>query len=233
MAASIPSRRAVTLRKSLEQLGIRPKRAASMADVPYSTVMNFLNGNSQSMRGATEAKIARALGKSVSELFDDEPAIGSPQSMADMPVTKIVGVVEAGAWREAVSLDMDLGEIRFVPHPAFRPDVQFAMRISGPSCNRVVQDGGLAIVVPYEHVPGGLEALVMRPEPPLVVFERERGGAFEYTIKALHSTGDGHFELRPVSDHKDHQAVVPLNENGDTQSVRIAFVVVQVINSVF
>jgi hypothetical protein len=153
--------------------------------------------------------------------------------MAEMPVAKIVGVVEAGAWREAVSLDMDLGEIRFVPHPAFRPGVQFAMRISGPSCNRVVQDGGLAIVVPYDQVPGGLDALVMRPEPPLVVFERERGGAFEYTIKALHSTGDGRFELHPVSDHKDHQAVVPLDENGDTQSVRIAFVVVQVINSVF
>jgi transcriptional regulator with XRE-family HTH domain len=232
MAASIPSRRAGTLRQSLEKLGIRPKQAAALAGVPYSTIMNFLNGNSQSMRGETEAKLARALGRSVSELFEDEPAIGSPQSMAEMPETKIVGTVEAGAWREAVSLDEDLGLIKFIPHPAFRADVQFAMRISGPSCNRVVQDGGLAIVVPYDQIPGGVDALAMRTDPPLVVFERQRGSAYEYTIKALHRNGTG-FELHPVSDHKDHQAIIPLNEKGDTDEVRIAFVVVQVINSVF
>ncbi len=215
----------------MKRLGLNPNRWATLAGVPEPTLRAFLNGRVHSMRGITEEKLARAVSLTVPELYGAQ-AISPPQSIGELPTAKIVGVVEAGAWREAVSLDEDLGNIRFVPHPAFRADQQFAMRISGESCNRVVQDGGTAIVVPYENVPGGLDALAMRPDPPLVVFERQRGGSFEYTIKALHRTDDG-FELRPVSDNPRHQDVVTLNENGDTDSVRIAFVVVQVINSVF
>jgi len=222
------------LRRTMNRLGLNPHRWATMAGIPEGTLRAFLSGRTTSMRGITEEKLAGAVNLSVVELFSEkaEGALSLPLSLAEMPVAKIVGVVEAGAWREAINMDANKGSISFVPHQGFPSEVQFAMRVSGESCNRVIQDGGTAIVVPYESFPGGIEALAQRSNHPLVVFERERSGNYEYTIKELHRSDDG-FILKPVSDHPDHQSEIELDENGDTDRIRIAFVVVSIQNLVF
>ena len=234
LMAPDPNSRAAQLRLFLQSRKVSAKEAAKRANIPYTTLMNFLSGATRSMRGEAEDKLAAAFGLSRDSLFGGtlNPALSTPQSFGEMPAAPVIGTVEAGAWREAVAIEHSEDYIKFIPHPAFPADQQLAMRVSGPSCNRVVQDGGFAIVVPYEAVPGGIDALVMRDEPPLVIFERERGGAYEYTMKSLVRATKG-FELRPVSDHPAHQQVVQLNENGDTSHVRIAFVVVQTLNNVF
>lgn len=163
---------------------------------------------------------------------DGRPALSPPQSILEIPEAPVIGTVEAGAWREAVAIEHADEFYRIQPHPGFPSDRQFLMRVSGPSCNRVVRDGGRVLVVPYELIPGGLDALTARAEPPLVIFERERAGAYEYTMKALKAVG-GRIELHPVSDHPAHQSRIVLDENGDTNHVRVAYVVLEVINPVF
>lgn len=238
MTRNRPSERARTLRNNLMAMGLSPKAAAERADFPYTTLMNFLNGHSQSMRGEGERKFALGLGKTVQELFDSAPgsssALSSPQSMVGMPTASLIGVVEAGAWREAVSLE-DMGErVSFVPSRKFAPEDQYALKVRGQSCSQVADDGDTVIVVPFEKIPGGLETLAMQPKPPLVIAERSRAGSFEYTMKELRHTPDG-WELHPKSHHPDHQKMIALTDDGfsDTDSVRVAFVVLDIIKHYF
>ena len=159
--------------------------------------------------------------------FGDGLDTRMPKSVHQLPV---VGIVEAGAWREAAMLDESAKKITFVPHPKFNADDQVAFEVRGESCNEVVRDGDHVVAVPYEKMPGGIEALINQSRKPLVVIQRQRAGLVEATLKELRATAHG-LELWPRSAHPDHQEKIQLDENGDTEEVSITHIVVQVIAS--
>ena len=129
----------------------------------------------------------------------------------------------------------DMGEqVSFVPSKKFSPEDQYALTVRGQSCSQVADDGDTVIVVPFENIPGGLETLAMQPKPPLVIAERSRSGSYEYTMKELRHTANG-WELHPKSNHPDHQKMIGLTDTGasDTENVRVAFVVLDIIKHYF
>lgn len=217
------------IRAARKASGLSQNQVASALSVKQANVSHWENDTTKP-RHATLQKLAGLLKTTPAYLaFGQNDATIPLHAEAALPETSIIGRVEAGAWRDGVLSETAGKKIKFAPHPAFPIGNQKAFEVSGSSCNRVVQSGGYAIVVDYASFPGGIEALVMRPKPPLVIVERERAGAYEYTMKELHAR-EGRYVLMPASDDPAHQDEIVIDPSGDTNSARIAFVVVQVVN---
>lgn len=175
--------------------------------------------------------------KKLAELLEITPstlAFGEPGELEAVPATAIrtlpvIGPVEAGSWREAIVADEPLMQIPFHPNPNFPAQAQVGFLVRGESCNLIARDGDIVVAVPYEQVPGGVEALLEKDTPPLVIAQRDRAGFIEATVKELRVKA-GEIQLWPKSSDPAHQEKVTLNENGDTEEIRITHVVVQAIN---
>jgi transcriptional regulator with XRE-family HTH domain len=217
------------IRDKRKALKLTQRALAEIAGVDVTTVTRWELDKFRPDEDAL-SNIANLLNVSPSYLaFGESSAIMSAQSLRELP---IIGRVEAGAWREALDLEKPLRRVAFVPHPSFPPEVQVGFEVRGESCNQVLKDGEDAVAVPYNQIPGGMDALLARNEPALVVVERVRAGFVEATVKELRKV-NGEVELWPRSDDPDHQDKITLNENGDTDEVRIAYVVVRAIRSFF
>lgn len=179
------------------------------------------------------AQMAQPLGVSAAWIaFGDEGGALRETPAPFMLELSVIGRVEAGAWREAVASDHPISHMPFMPHPSFPASNQVGFEVRGESCNQVARDGDILIVAPYELIPGGVDALIERNPPPLVIAQRVRAGLVEATVKELRYV-DGQLELWPKSDHPDHQNKITLNENGDTEEVRITHVVLQAVARYF
>lgn len=175
----------------------------------------------------TYERLAKILSVPASHLaFGSAINLNSPQPVE---AVSVLGIIEAGAFREALSVEGEFRRISFVPHPDYKAEDQVAFLVRGESCNEVVGDGDHVIAVPYSSFPGGLEALLTKPRAPLVVVQRERAGLIEATLKELRVQSD-RLELWPRSNHPDHQERIELNENGDTDGVSITHVVIRIVS---
>lgn len=125
-----------------------------------------------------------------------------PSPTAALPVR---GTVEAGSWRE-VTLDTDFHEPETLPAPRSLVDSgAFALRVSGPSMDRLYPAGSFVIVQPWH---GGAMPVGRR-----VVVERTRpDGLVETTVKELVRSASGELELWPRSNHPAHQTPLALGE---------------------
>ena len=117
---------------------------------------------------------------------------------------KVVGVVEAGSWREvAFAEDFDPPTLE-APAPIVESGA-FALRVAGPSMDKLYRDGTYIVVEPWHGGP--------LPVGRRVVVEREKpDGTVETTVKELVMGSDGELELWPRSNHPAHQTPVPYKD---------------------
>jgi transcriptional regulator with XRE-family HTH domain len=132
----------------------------------------------------------------------DYLATGRGNSRGSLGVgkAKIVGIVEAEAWREGISMqkkmesddDGEEGTVPSIPYEGLAGFRQFAVQARGESANLALRAGEYAIYVSY---------LDVRPYGPqsgdLVVLEKRRDGEFKHWIARLHlieGRWEAHFE---------------------------------------
>jgi phage repressor protein C with HTH and peptisase S24 domain len=113
---------------------------------------------------------------------------------------QVVGIVEAGAWREEDPLGAKLGSVPAVGSQGAGDGV-FALKVAGNSMNRYYEDGSFVIVQPWH---GGPMPVGKR----VVVRRARRDGLYEMTVKELVQGSNG-LELWPRSDDPRHQTPVP------------------------
>lgn len=214
------------IKEARKRLSISQHKLAELVGVTQTAISRWENDDQHPGRQSYE-RLAEALQTDPGYLaFGGSINLKSPQPVASVSV---LGIIEAGAFREALSLEGEFQRVNFVPHPAYKADDQVAFLVRGESCNQVVQSGDHVIAVPYASFPGGLEALLSKPRPPLVVVQRERAGLVEATLKELRVRND-RFELWPRSDAPEHQERIEFNENGDTSDVSITHVVIRIVS---
>lgn len=111
----------------------------------------------------------------------------------------IAGEVAAGLWREVPDHSLvDAEACLQVDVQGYNGVALFALRVAGPSMDRIYPEGRWVIAAPPAEV--GLQ------EDDVVVVRRNRSGLVETTLKQLVVLGDGRVALWPRSTHRDFQS---------------------------
>lgn len=155
--------------------------------------------------------IARALGKPRS-YFEPDPVPEPVKTASVVPPIKdlrrripVVGDVQAGVWLEAVARESyEFDEHVSMDVSGYETAQLKAMRVIGPSMNRVFPPGRYVILAPPAEA--GLR------NGDKVVIERRVNGLVEITLKEYVEEPDGRIALWPRSDHPDFQSPVYLRE---------------------
>lgn len=126
---------------------------------------------------------------------------------------RVIGLVEAGVWREAVELPSEDQEVFPMPALAGYENIEvFGLRVSGPSMNKIFPDGSIAYFV---RVPDA-EPMV----DDIVVVVAKRGPLYETTLKQMGRDKRGRVALYPRStDPRFHDPVFPDEAGADEVSV--------------
>jgi transcriptional regulator with XRE-family HTH domain len=157
----------------------------------------------------------------------------------DMPFTqqtmyaRVVGEIGGGGWFEnslaGLSPDLPPDFDKYEPVPVVRSRKyngveQFALKVVGPSVNKLIKDGDFAVCVPY------FEARSAPLDGDVVAVERTRGGLHQGTIKRLRRVGKI-WELHPESTDPKHQQPIRLTENltGDRDDAGTQIVIIGLV----
>lgn len=149
---------------------------------------------------------------------------GSPATLthiapkpAPTALLTVKGTVEAGSWREVALADLEHDPETLIAPRSVVDSGAFALRVAGPSMDRLYPDGSYVVVQPWHggHLPYGKR----------VVVERSRNGLVETTLKELVRNEAGEAELWPRSTHPAHQTPVVYKEGEEGSMVRIIGVV--------
>lgn len=186
---------------------------AKDAEVGPSTIYDFLNGRSDSLGTKILAKLAKAAGVSQTDLTaaieEGKLPIGKSGEVTAVPLSRpdgfrpinVVGIVEAGVWREALQWDADeIYQVSMPIPPAFAGLPVFALEVRGPSMNALYPNKSVVFCVRY---------LDVQREPSsgerVVVYRRNAGELMEATLKEFIVDDKGAKWLRPRSTHPDFQ----------------------------
>lgn len=132
-----------------------------------------------------------------------------PAATVKMPV---VGSVQASFWMpSAPSLDVPMERLAIPFEPEYPPDQQYALKVVGPSMNKVVLDGQYVICLRYG---GGRRRLTHNR---IVHVQRDRRGEVEWTLKRIRYDDYGEASFWPESTDPAFQEAIPLNVDGDTE----------------
>ncbi len=191
-------------------------KLASLAKVPASTLYSYLAGAAQSLRGDTEKKLADALKVSISELYQEQDNQSEP---VELPVEnlKIVGEIAAGVWVEENGYEEPYETLPVTPDSRFAGMKQFALRVRGPSMNKIMQENEFAICVDFWDI--GREAKT--DDIVVVTRTRKDGQLRETTLKQVVVAKSGVIELWPRSTDPKHQEPVLLTD-GEEDGVAVA-----------
>lgn len=133
---------------------------------------------------------------------------------------KVLGVVEAGAWRE-MHEDEEVKGIIDCDLPEYRHIDLFAHRVAGNSMNKVFAENGAVIY-------GSVADLGLQDNDFVVVRRRNTSGLYELTVKQLVEAGDGTDALWPRSTDPKWQTplVLPPRDEYAQEGIEIIGVVV-------
>lgn len=210
------------LRELIHERGITARALSkSIGDNPY-LIRDILSGKSANPRTDTISRIASQLGVPVSELItEDEHILISAPSAAIRRIRRripILGEVAAGIWKETTPREIrDAEEHLDMDVRGYETAQLYALRVVGPSMNRVYEPGTYVVVAPAAEA--GLRV------GDHVIVERRRNGFVEVTVKELAVDENGEALLWPRSTHPDHQTPVPYEPTGDDATTIVGVVV--------
>lgn len=149
--------------------------------------------------------------------FADEPVdlFASPEARFPEGFQRIavVGEVQAGEWREALEWDESRHELLFMHEDErFKGIPRFALKVAGPSMNQIYPEGSLVVCVRFME-------LDRDPQDgeKVIVYQRDKQGLFEATIKQYVEDESGQIYLWPRSNHPDYQAPVKFTRPDETE----------------
>lgn len=218
-------RRRRALIKFMEDRELEAASWARDAGLPNpNSIYNFLKGRSAALSQTTYQALAKAVGPGVTASHLTGELLTSVD--ITLPRIKVIGAVEAGAWREAVAWPISEQLEVAVPVAPSYTKKAFALRVNGPSMNLVYPDGTIIICVKFYDYNGALQN-----GDRVVVYRTSADGLIEATVKELVADDAGHKWLWPRSSDPLHQQPVELIESagkkrGAPPSVEIHAVVI-------
>nr|WP_298685274.1 S24 family peptidase [uncultured Dongia sp.] len=189
------------LKLRLKEIGKTQKALADFIGLPEPRITDIIRGDRRVTAGESE-KIAAFIGwssKKVARMLDPSlPPLDTELDLIDTTRVPVVGVIEAGEWREAVEFAMDEDQpfVDVPPDPRYPGIRRFALRVNGPSMNQLYPDGSHVIVVPAMDLGDG-----WRPNngQRVVVQRTNDTGGVETTVKEFMVREDGQTFLVPRS----------------------------------
>jgi len=112
--------------------GTNTSQVAKRSGVKYTTLASYVQGDTHSLLGRTEAQIASAFGTTVGVIFQNEPE----KAAANVPV---IGLVQAGG--DAILFSEGQGPFDQVPSPAGATAATVAVRVNGTCLGRWMDRG--------------------------------------------------------------------------------------------
>ena len=161
-----------------------------------------------------------------------EALTGNELRPAMLDKIKVVGAVEAGAYQEAISWDLDDGKISPIDKDSRYQDVpQFGLEVRGNSMNEIYPPGTVLVCVKLYDLGRN-----PRPKEKVIAYRRNEQGLVEATVKELRQMEDGTYWLWPRSHDPQYQEPLPLSFDdpfGDAEDISIHAVVIKaVINEI-
>ena len=216
------------VKENLARKGYSQKGLAAALNVDASAVSKVVSGKRQLKTFEVTA---------AAEYFGSEPpGIEVQQSTQRLTGVAIVGVAEAGAFREVDELDQSEPDVISLPSDTEFPSArQFAVTVSGDSMNalkpRPILSGDRAVCVAYEDI----ERQISLRDGMTVLLERTRDGGHtrEWSIKQM-ELYEGRTEFHPRSDNSRHKPIV-VHHNVDADDgvkVEIIGLVRRIVNDV-
>lgn len=215
------------IRQRLAELGKTPRKASLEAGMSADAIRGIFRNPDSSPSVETIEKLAAALETTADWLaFGDEtrPDTQSEATPSDRQIISIplVGIAEAGAFREVIEYDDAEPEYLFAERdPDFPKARMFAMKVAGDSMNDAtppILPGSRVICVDFDET--GLPLA----DGMLVVIERskEEGRILEWSVKEV-EIYDDRVEYHPRSTNKGHKPIVVPYEADpeDTKTIRV------------
>jgi repressor LexA len=200
--------------KSLRKaLGLSQVEFSQQLDVTQSTVSKWERGDDEPREPQTLLKLAAMAQQPLNQFLGLPPAPGAMSPTTKM--VRVVGELQAGAWREAIEWDHeDQYDIPMPPLPGL-PNVPLkAFRVAGTSMNKVYPERSIVFVAP-------LHGTGLKPKSGnrVLVSRRNSDGLYEATVKEYVVEKDGTRWLWPRSFDPDHQAPVPYKQRSEEVTI--------------
>ena len=167
---------------AMKEGGISQARLAQVIGLTSQSAMSNILKNKRRVTADEAARIYAFLG------------IASPRTPPEIRTVPIIGITNAGAWREAIAMPIGVMPI---PSRAAGPR-SFAIEVSGDSMDKLIEDGGFIVVDPdrKELVPGACYLL--------------QNSEHEATVK-MYQRSPSRFE--PCSTNTMHQSFMAADED--------------------
>jgi SOS-response transcriptional repressor LexA len=222
------------IRQRLEEMSLTANAASLQAGIDRSILRKFLSGKVQELRDNNVRAVAKVLKRDPNWLRgEDVPpeAAGGDEGEGFVPNAtdvRIVGIVEAGAFRPVDFNGVDLGYAHNARDPNFADEDQFAFIVRGDQMDKAgIEDGDDIICVdPWD-------VAVQLGDGDLIVLEVKisgpAGDVRELTVRQLVVHKD-HYEFAPRSSNGKHRSIdVPLDGDLMDGNIRILGVVTSII----
>jgi transcriptional regulator with XRE-family HTH domain len=190
--------------------------------VPQATVSKWENGK-QEPDSENNVKLASFAGVEIHEWLD-MPQLG--QSTVRTRRVPLVGVLQAGAFREAVEYPVDDQRQIEAPIPAVIEGVPTrnlelqAFEVAGPSMNRYYPDGTVV------YAASVMSFRAPEHEDRVIVVRRNKSGLVEVTLKEYVVAEDGRKWLYPRSYDPEFQAPLQYRDGSDGDEIHVTGIVV-------
>ena len=208
-------------------LGLGQVEFGNLVGVNQSSVSKWERGADNPREPKTIVKLAELAHMSVGR-FMGYSSGSAEKERPQVRVARVVGELQAGAWKEAIEWDFGDQYEERVPHADEIPDVPLkAYRVVGPSMNRIFPDGAIVFVAPLSGT-----GLSPQSGKTVLVSRRNSDGLYEATIKEYVVDGDGRKWLWPRSNDPQHQAPIAYGQN-KMEKVTIAGIVMVATVKVF
>ena len=132
--AKEPSKRAVSFAAWMSARELNPSRVSKEAKVPYTTLASFVQGDTRSLKGDTESKIALAYDTTVAEVFES----AAPSGRRTIPIVGYVGAATEFHGFDDYAQGAGLEEI---DRPSDAPAHAVAVIVRGDSGYPFIRDG--------------------------------------------------------------------------------------------
>lgn len=199
------------IRRLRKAKGLNQAALAQAIHVSQGTVSRWESGIVP--EGENLTKLSQFFGKSVEEI------IGLKAVNIEFTL-KVVGIVEAGVFRESVEFDSDDAYEVAIPTPTrVDPSKAFGLEVHGDSMNQLYPDGSILVCVRLHDMPRDL-----RDKDRVIVYRRD-GGKIEATCKELRME-NGTPWLWPRSDDPKYQTPIRADADNDGIEIEIHAVVI-------
>ncbi|MES2782990.1 MAG: S24 family peptidase [Pseudomonadota bacterium] len=168
------------------------------------------------------AGLAAAMDMDVNEFILTPTPRGGPVYI------KVVGAVEAGAWREQSQWPDDQQyEVRALQSDFPELD-RFGLVVMGYSMDKLFAPG---VVLDCLKLPFSGESPITPTPGQIVIAQHNRGGLCEMTCKRLGRETDGQWYLMPESTKAEHQEKIPIGAPDENYALDDGIVIVGIVSA--